>query len=273
MYYTNYKLIIYFILAILVSLIIRRILIYFLNKKDLEIAKEIVIGKEEIQEDHLCIVRKEYGTLAILGDGFGKNGAGRVSSNIAVNFIARMFEREDSTEKIAYFFKKAFMKANHEVIERIEKDKGGTSVTAAFIKNNLLYYALVGDVMLAIYRKGELVRISEGHNISEVAKNEYYKGNINKNEAMVTLKKEKLLHYIGEGTLDNIEMSDMPIRLCKGDIVILMNRGIYESIRWVTLEEILKDKSKDLDRKCEIIIEELDKEKNGSIILMKYCSK
>lgn len=269
----NYKLMMYLILAIVILLIMRKILIYYFNKEDLEIAKQIVIGSEEIQEDHLCVVRRNYGTLAILGDGFGKNGAGRVSSNVAVNFIARIFEREDSTDKIAYFFRKAFMKANYEVKQRIERDAGGTSVTAALIKNNFLHYALVGDVMLAIYRKGELVRISEGHNISEVAKNEYYKGNIKKEEAIYTLKKEKLLHYIGETSLDNIEMSDIPIQLNKGDIVVLMNRGIYESIRWVKLEEVLKDKSKDLDRKCEIIVEELDQKRNGSIILMKYCSK
>ena len=59
-----------------------------------------------------------------------------------------MFKDEGSSNKITYFFKKAFNKANHEIIKRVEKDKGGASVLSVIVNDNLLHYALVGDPCL-----------------------------------------------------------------------------------------------------------------------------
>ena len=119
MVYMDYdlKLICCLFFAIIILLIIRRILIDKLTSEDLEISIRSVLGREEIQEDYMNIIERPYGTLAILADGFGKNEAGKTASKVAVNFITEMFIKENSSNKIAYFFKKALMKANHEVIE------------------------------------------------------------------------------------------------------------------------------------------------------------
>ena len=218
------------------------------------------------------IIERPYGTLAVLADGFGKNEAGKVASKVAVNFITETFIKENSSSKIAYFFKKALMKANHEVIERIERDAGGASVTLAFIKDNYLHYALVGNVMLAVFRRGELVRLSEGHNIYEIAEKAYVEGKIIKEDAIYTLNGERLIYYLGRESLKEIEISEVPIELRKNDIVILMNKGIYENIRWIEIEDILGDRNLDLESKSDLIINRLNLRQNGSIILMKYCS-
>ncbi|MCI1477834.1 MAG: protein phosphatase 2C domain-containing protein [Clostridium beijerinckii] len=275
--YSNLKFIFLLLAVLILLLIIRDFLIKRIYKRELEIANEIFIGNEEIQEDYLEVVNKSNGTMAVLADGLGKNEAGRISSIVAVKTISKLFKEEGNKEKITYFFKKAFNKASREIIKRVEKDKGGASVLSVIIYDNLLSYALVGDVMLAIFRNKELVKLSKGHSISEVAKKEYYNGKIQKDEALYALKEKKLLYYIGQESFRDIEISETPIELQKNDIIILMSRGVYEGLRWIEIERILGNKKANINEICGQIMENVkDNNKNncnGSIMLMKYCGK
>jgi len=150
--YTNIRFIVLLGIVLIILLIIRIFLLKKINKKDLEIAQEVCIGYEEIQEDYADVISEAYGTLAVLADGLGKNEAGRISSIVSVKTITKMFKEEGNIDKISYFFNKAFIKANNETIKRVERDKGGASVLSAVIKDNLLHYALVGDAMIAVFR-------------------------------------------------------------------------------------------------------------------------
>ena len=262
---------------LVILLIIRSYLLQKINKKDLEIAKKISTGYEEIQEDYGEVVSSSNGTLAVLADGLGANKSGKISSITSVKTITKMFKEEGSKEKLPYFFKKAFNKANHEIIKRVENDKGGASVLSVMITNNLLNYALVGDVMLAIFRNKELIKLSNGHSISEVAQKEYYNGKIKKAEALYALKEKKLLYYVGQESFENIEICEVPIKLYKNDIIVLMSRGIYEGLRWIELEGILDNKKTNIEEVCEEIIKKVENNNlnncNGSIVLMKYSGK
>ncbi|MBE6091118.1 MAG: protein phosphatase [Clostridium beijerinckii] len=275
--YSNLKFIFLLLAVLILLLIARNFLIRRIYKRELEIANEIFIGNEEIQEDYLEVVNKSNGTMAVLADGLGKNEAGRISSIVAVKTISKLFKEEGNKEKITYFFKKAFNKASREIIKRVEKDKGGASVLSVIVYDNLLSYALVGDVMLAIFRNKELVKLSNGHSISEVAKKQYYNGKIQKDEALYALKEKKLLYYIGQESFRDIEISETPIELQKSDIIILMSRGVYEGLRWIEIERILGNKKANINEICGQIMENVkDNNKNncnGSIMLMKYFGK
>jgi serine/threonine protein phosphatase PrpC len=275
--YTNIKFIVLLGIILIILLIIKTLLLRKINKKDLEIAQEVCIGYEEIQEDYADITTEAYGTLAVLADGLGKNEAGRISSIVAVKTIIKMFKEEGNVDKITYFFNKVFKKANHEIINRVEKDKGGASVLSAIVKDNLLYYALVGDAMLAVFRDKELIRLSEGHAISEVAKREYYNGKLQKVQALCALKEKKLLYYMGQESFKNIEICESPIELYKNDIVVLMSRGVYEGLSWIGLEEILEAKKASVEEKCEEIMETVKNNDlnncNGSVVLLRYIGK
>lgn len=275
--YPKIKYILILAIVLIILLIIRNYLLRKINKKDLEIAQGVSIGYEEIQEDYVDIVSESYGTLAVLADGIGKNEAGRISSIVSVKTITKMFKEEASVDKITYFFKKAFNKANHEIIKRVERDKGGASVLSVVVKDNLLYYALVGDTMVTVFRNKELIRLSEGHAMSEVAKRAYYNGKIEKLEALYALKEKKLLYYVGQESFKNIEICEVPIKLYKNDIIVLMSRGVYEGLRWIELEGILENNKINIEEKCEEVMKKIRENNfnscNGSIILMKYCGK
>ena len=254
---------------LIILIIIRTIILYYINKKDIEVAQKIIIGYEEIQEDEIGIADTDAGVLGVLADGLGKSEAGKVSSIYAVKTIRDMFIREGSNEMYKYFFNKAYNKANHEIITRVEKDKGGASVLSVIINDGYLHYALIGDAMLSIYRKDELFRISKGHSIDEVAKKQYIDGRMQKQEAVSVYKEKKLLYYLGQESSKDIEMNDTPIKLKKGDIVVLMSKGIFKGIKWIKLEGILGGKNK-LEEISSQIIANVQSNCNGSILLMKY---
>lgn len=249
---------------------------YFISKviirKEILWAYNLVIGQEEIQEDAVGVTETEYGTIGVLADGLGKKQAGKISSEYAVREIQDMFIEEGSNEMHTYFFKKAYNKANQEIMKRVEQDKGGASVLSVIIKDGYLDYALVGDVTLAVFRRDELFKISKGHAINEVAKEQYIEGKIQKEKAMAVLKDKKLLFYLGHSSYNNIESNEEPIKLNKNDIVVLMSKGVYKGIRWIELENMLKA-NKDVKEICNDIIRKVNKQNNGSIILMKYTLK
>lgn len=275
-YFSSLKIIFFLGIILLILIIIKTILSAIINRKDIESARASIIGNEEIQEDYNTLVSREYGTLAVIADGLGKNEAGRIASITAVKTISSMFNEEGNKQKIICFLRKAFNTGNKEVLKRIERDKGGASVLCAIISDDLLYYALVGEAMLCIFRNNELVKISEGHSMGEIVKKQFSNGKIDRDKALHVLNEKRILYYMGQESFKNIEISDLPISLKKDDIVVLMSRGIYENIRWIDLEEILSQKNKSLNMICEEIADKIEYSRNtcnGSIILMKYLRK
>ena len=256
-------------------LILKQILFYFLKKEKLRIFTYSKTGDEEIQEDYFDIAKNKDATLVSMSDGLGKNEAGRISSIASVKTIEKMFLDEYSNEKINYFFYKSFNKVNHEIIKRVEKNKGGTSNLSIIIDKENLYYASLGNVMLALFRKNELIKLNESHCINEVAKREYYKGKIERIEALQVLNNKKILYYLGQENFDNPKIEMENIKLEKNDLILIMSKGIYENIRWVNLENILSENKKHLDIALNEIILETEENKhgrinkNGSIVIMK----
>lgn len=262
------------VILLLILLILKNLLIKKINKSSIEIQKGSAIGKEEIQENYSDIVHSSHGILTVLADGIGKNEAGRISSIVAVKTFRRLFLEIGSVQKIEYFFKRAFNIASSEILKRVDNNQGGASVVSAIVIDNLLYYGLVGNTMIAVYRKGELFKLSEGHTVNVLAKKEFYKGKITKEQALGALKEEKLLHYVGQEGFNDIEMFEKPITLQQGDIIVLMNKGVYDCLTWIQLEQIIIRNRKFQHLSNEIIeaIKKNEKQNkyNSSIILMKY---
>ncbi|GAA0078111.1 hypothetical protein UT300005_24890 [Clostridium sp. CTA-5] len=266
-----------FILIILLFLlcVIKHILFKIMNKENISLVKYSHTGHEEIQEDYFNIKKKDNVLLTVIGDGLGKNEAGRISSITAVKTISNLFLKEYSNANVSYFFKKAINKANHEILKRVEKNKGGTSILMTIIDQENLYYTSLGNLMLAIFRKGQLIKLSEGHCMNEVARQKYYEGKLEKIEALKVLNNKKVLYYLGQENLNSVEMKIDSIKLEKNDLLLIMSKGIYEEIRWVDFENILNKNKKDINTALNKIIDEIEEHENthnGSIVIIKKNS-
>ncbi len=237
-----------------------------------KIGKAMTIGDRQVQEDDYVICQSADGFMAVLADGMGKNYGGRVSSRIAVDAMRDMFMVYRSTENPAYFFRKAFHRINMEILKQLDDGRGGASVGAVLIKDNYLYYAVAGNVKVAVFRGGNLVPVSSGHTIDVLVEERFVEGTITREDALRMLDNTRMYNYVGQDGFREIEFVDKPIRLRERDIVVLMSDGLYEGMDWKTIEDLLAGRKK-CQQKAYEIIEQINaagqKEKdNASIVLV-----
>ena len=148
------------------------------------IGKAMTIGNRQVQEDNYGICRSADGFMAVLADGMGKNYGGKISSQIAVDTMKDMFEQYHASENPVYFFRKSFHQVNREILNKLDDGKGGASMGVVLIIDNYLYYAVAGNVKIAVYRNGSLVPLSSGHTIDVLAEGRFVEGSITRDDAL-----------------------------------------------------------------------------------------
>jgi len=102
----------------------------------------------------------------------------------------------------------------------------------------------VGNIKIAVFRKGDLVPVSAGHTIDMLVENKFVEGTITKEEALKRLEDKRVYNYLGQDRFEEVELFDAPIFLKEKDIVVLMSDGLYNGVEWKIIEEILTEKKK-----------------------------
>lgn len=204
------------------------------------------IGSREVQEDFYRVIRGREGLLAVLADGMGKELGGKIAARKVTEVFEELFREYNALDHPFYFFQKAFRTANREILKLFEDGRGSSVASAVMLQESpirgeypLLYYAIVGNVKIAVWRNGELIPVGSGHTLDVLARDKYYSGDITREDALAMLDAKRVYHYIGRDNFQDIEFYDTPIQLRKGDIVALMSDGIYDGLDWKELEEIL----------------------------------
>ena len=231
------------------------------------------IGDREVQEDEYGIVETEEGVMAVLADGMGKHYGGKIASRTAVEVFLDLFEDKNAFYNPQHSFRKAFQGANREILNQLEENQGSASVGAVMIKERKLYYAVVGNVKIAVYRNHELVPVSSGHTIGVLARQKYEEGKLTREDAISLLNHHRLYNFVGQDGFQNVEVFDTPIALHGGEYVLLMSDGLYETARWKDMENCLEGKGSCQDkayRLVEMVNQSEEEEKdNGSVVVIK----
>lgn len=270
-------------LSIIVLLIIRiRIITKYTEKfkknSGIELGGSMTIGTREIQEDCYFLKESRNGVLMVLADGMGEAYGGRIASRTAVSTFSDLFESYNALDNPQYFFKKAFHSSNNEILKVLDcGGKGMASLASAIVYNNKLFYSSVGNVKIYVHRNGDLIPITTGHTLDAIAKREFCRGKITKEEAIYLLETQRVYNYLGQDEFCDLEIFDTPVTLIKNDIVVLMTDGVYDLLSYNEIEKTL-NKSISCSQMAYEIIEKVNcyKQKNkdnASIILLKVGSK
>ncbi len=233
----------------------------------------MTIGSREVQEDQGEIIRTDAGVMAVLADGAGTAFGGRIASRITVNTCADIFKDYNAFNNPQYYFRKAFHCANKEILKVLgDERRGSASAGCAMIRKGFLYYALVGNVKVCVFREGALVPVSSGHTVAVLAEQKFKEGAISREDALALLENRRLYNYLGQDGFRDIEYFDAPIRLKEGDIVALMSDGVYELLGTKEIEEAL-GRAESCQRKAFDVIELVNinpakNKDNASIILL-----
>lgn len=231
------------------------------------------IGDREVQEDEYGIAETEESLMAVMADGMGKHYAGKIASRTAVDVFLDLFEDRNAFYNPQYSFRKAFQGANREILNQLEENQGSASVGAVMIKDRKLYYAVVGNVKIAVYRNHELVPVSSGHTIGVLAKQKYEEGKLTRQEAVSLLDHHRLYNFVGQDGFRDVEFFDTPIALHGGEYVLLMSDGLYETARWKDMEDCLEGEGSCQEKAFQLVelvnqSEEEEKD-NAAVVVIK----
>lgn len=265
-----------FCICLIILIVIR---VFYLQKTEIKEEEKIqkgeayFIGDRQIQADKGVFYSSKAGELAVLADGIGKETLGAVAAKAAVHAFVTLYKGYQVLSNPPYFLKRAFHLANFEVLKIMEGRKGGASVAAAFVTRNVLTYAIAGDIQIALFRKGELIHLTEGQTISSLAGEAYKKGKLTKQKALWAIQEKRLYNYVGQDGFRGIELVDIPVQLNKEDSIILMTKGVYEGLSWREIEDSLKEGVFSAQEQAEKVIDQLAEKKdvqkdNSSILIM-----
>ena len=117
-------------------------------------------GDREVQEDNYGMMETNSGLLVVVADGMGRRYGGKIAARIAVDTFIDLFKDYNAFDHPLYYFRKAFNAANNAILDAVDEQRGSSSVASAMIRNHNLYYALVGNITIAVFRNEDLVPIS-----------------------------------------------------------------------------------------------------------------
>lgn len=183
-------------------------------------------------------VRQNMGFLSIVADGMGGHASGEVASSLAVDVILEEYYRHHKNPRKA--LKKAFEKANIAIWNIATANKKlknmGTTCTAVALINGSIYVSHIGDSRAYLYKKGELIQLSEDHTYVQTLLN---KGEITPLEAENHSDKNILTKSLGTSKKRTCDLflSEHPFE--KGDKILLCSDGLYDYFSHQKLAEYL----------------------------------
>lgn len=173
--------------------------------------------------------------LTAVADGMGGEAGGGLAAQIAIEAF-KDFNPGSTAVKASLI--KLFQATAQKVAEEVQKDPKlegmGTTLTTAYIKNGITYWAHVGDSRLYLWRAGALTQMTEDHTfVNSLVKD----GVITQGEADVHPMQNILLHCIG---CDPLEISSGRFKIFKGDLVFLSTDGLHHEVTEDEIVSILR---------------------------------
>lgn len=208
---------------------------------DYEIGSASILGSNDVQQDYFGVKKNNGVILMVLADGAGQYG--EVAAKLSVDTFKELFEDENAALQPQYFFKRAANAANKKILNTLEERQGESSVAAVMVKNSQLFYTLVGNSKIAVFRNGDLIPVSEGQTVDVLVRHAYTEGKISRQETLALLNEHRRYNVLGQDSFQDIEIFDKPLTLEENDAVVIMSEGIFNVLRWVDMEQILSQRN------------------------------
>ncbi len=185
-------------------------------------------GNRSNNEDTCSGEKIAGGYLIAIADGIGGHNAGEVASALAISLLFQEFRSRycdtmsgDETEQL---FSEIFRNAHREIENAAtgEREGMGTTLVAAFIRDNIAYIANSGDSRAYIIRKGIIFRTKD-HSVVQSLIDRHQ---IGPEEAYTHPFRAMLTHSLGS----NFLVDTFCLPLCPGDLVLLSSDGFHDYV-------------------------------------------
>ena len=184
----------------------------------------------QVNQDYVYVTDRPLGILQnlfVVADGMGGHQAGDYASKYTVEVLNRELALSEG-EDIERCLVGAIKTANREIIKEASRDehlKGmGTTVVAATISNQMMYFANVGDSRLYLVRGG-LIQVTKDHSYVEEMVS---LGLLNRGSKDYQMKKNYITRAIG--TEPEVEPDFFEVALHEGDMILLCSDGLSNMV-------------------------------------------
>ncbi len=199
------------------------------------------IGSREEQQDAFAfsdVSDKKFirhgGVLAVLADGMGGLADGKAASTLAVRTLMKEYEAKSKTESVPDALARSVLRANGEVNEmaRASAMEGniGTTIAAAVVHQDGLYWFSAGDSRIYLFRDGELSQITVDHTFALTLGNDVAEGRLSPENAARHPERSYLISFLGLRSIDMTDFNSKPFLLRKNDRILLCSDGLYGTI-------------------------------------------
>jgi serine/threonine protein phosphatase PrpC len=191
------------------------------------------------------------GCVFAVCDGMGGAAAGEIASQLAVDIIyerlvdglsERPIKRDDLARRLVRAVEAAGLRIFHEAKADRSRRGMGTTVTAAALVDEVLFFAQVGDSRGYILRGDTLVQVTRDQSLVNQL---IEAGQLTEEEAETFEHNNIILQALG--TSDTVQVDLTYAELRKGDILLLCSDGLSGMVRFEEIRELLKSSVEPLD--------------------------
>jgi protein phosphatase len=199
------------------------------------------IGAREEQQDSFAFSNmgdeafaSHGGLLGVLADGMGGLEAGQQASSVAVETFLAAYQSKPRSETIPEALHRSLEEANRAVVAAARQagaeGNSGTTIAAAVVHDDSLYWVSVGDSRVYLMRDGKLARVNADHTYATTLWVEVAAGTRERESALRDPQASHLTSHLGMEEVVQLDMSQRPFPLLPNDAVIVCSDGIYRSV-------------------------------------------
>lgn len=220
--------------------------------------------------------KKMVRVLAVVCDGMGGMEDGGKASRTAVQILGKDFAKIKDDPGIQL---PAFLLSEVQRIDRLiyhySGGASGTTVVAAAVENDRLYWISAGDSRLYLLRQGRLERQTQDHNYML----HLMQMGMSAEEARAQKGSGALTSFLGVGNIGSsglIGRNLRPIRLQVNDILLLCSDGITKTIPDGQIREILMNQAGGASQKARMLVQTATRKNtrsqdNTSALVLEYA--
>ena len=176
------------------------------------------------------------GPLLIVADGMGGYTGGEYASTMVVDTIVEVVS--EATEMSTDMLQNAILQANRMVYEKSQSYKElegmGTTAVVAYVQEDILYWAHVGDSRLYLYGQEGLHRMTKDHSMVQQL---VEAGTITEDEVIHHPKRNMLTRAIG--VYETVEVDTGVVEVHQNDRILLCSDGLSGYIEESKIEQVL----------------------------------
>jgi PPM family protein phosphatase len=186
-----------------------------------------------------------HGSVFAVCDGMGGAAAGEIASQLAVDIVFerlidgldtdRMLSRDDLARRLVRAIEAAGLRIFQEAkVDRTRRGMG-TTVTAAALLDDHLFFAQVGDSRAYLLRAGHLVQLTRDQSLVNQL---IEAGQLTEEEAETFEHNNIILQALGTADTVQVDLTYCEVR--KGDTLLLCSDGLSGMVRFDEIREVLR---------------------------------